>query len=52
LKYKGLGADGITEDSCCFQVMKAFSEILLEKFVFPKEEQPKNQHHELWQIDK
>jgi hypothetical protein len=32
--------------------MRALSDILLEKFEFPTQGQPREKHHELWQIDK
>eukprot|EP01080_Neovahlkampfia_damariscottae_P000318 gene318-6732_t len=48
----GTGVGGVSYEACAFQVVKAIREVLMDEFTFPKNHQPKDLHHELWQIDK
>jgi O-acetyl-ADP-ribose deacetylase (regulator of RNase III) len=48
----GTGVGGVTYEACAFQVIKALKNIMMDEFVFPEHGQPKDEHHEMWQIDK
>jgi len=48
----GTGVGGVTAEACAFQVIRALEDVLLDGFSFPVDGQPKELHHELWQIDK
>lgn len=48
----GTGVGGVSYEACSFQVVKAFRLFILNEFQFPEHGQPKDDHHEMWQIDK
>jgi len=48
----GTGVGGVTAQACGYQVLTAFKYVLLGDYHFPNHGQPKDEHHEMWQIDK
>lgn len=48
----GTGVGGVSYEACAFQVIKALRLVIFGEFEFPKHGQPKDDHHEMWQIDK
>jgi len=48
----GTGVGGVSYEACSFQVIQALRHIIFGEFQFPTRGQPKDEHHELWQIDK